>query len=117
MPDLATVTLPVSKPAVVVTDQTALTKWAILHRPSEVALAIRPTSLKALLREVQADSGLVFLPGGEVVPGLAARPGGEPKALTIRADPAGAAQINAEAGDIMTALCGALAEPVGIDNP
>lgn len=118
MPDLATVTLPVSKPSVVVADQTALTKWAALRLPGEVELAIRPASLRALLRQVDADGDLIYLrDGGEVVPGLEVRPGGQPKALSIRADPAGMAQISAEADDIMAALAAALAEPVGVDNP
>lgn len=116
--DLATVTLPVSKPAVMVADPVALTKWMIARRPAEVELTVRPASLKALLRQVGADGDLVFIPGdGEVVPGLEVRPGGQPKALTIRADPAGMAQISAEADDIMTAVAAALDEPVGVDNP
>jgi hypothetical protein len=118
MPDLAVVTLPVSKPAVVVADQVALTQWAANHRPDEVELAIRPASLKALLRQVEADGDVVYLPGdGEIVPGLEPSPGGQPKSLMIRADPAGAAQIGADADDIMTAIAAALAEPAGIDNP
>lgn len=118
VPGLATATLAVTKPSVVVADQTALTTWMVSRRPDEVELAIRPTSLRALLRQVDADGDLIYLrDGGEVVPGLEVRPGGEPKALTIRADPAGAAQINAEADDIMTALAAALDEPPGVDNP
>lgn len=117
IPGVATVTLPVTRSTVVVGDPVALTQWMVSRRPDEVELAIRKASLTALLRQVEVDGDLIFLPGGEVVPGLATRPGGEPRALTIRADPAGAAQIAAEADDIMAALSAALDEPVGVDAP
>lgn len=116
MPDLATVTLPMSKPTTVVADQTALTQWMRLRRPTETEVTIRPTSLRSLLREVRADGDLIHLPDGEIVPGLEVRPGGQPKALAIRANPACAAQIDAEAADIMTAIASALDEPAGIDD-
>lgn len=118
LPDLATITLPVTKRAIVVADADALTKWAAERRPDdvEVVTQYRPASLKALLAQVRDDDGLTYLDGGESVPGLAVREGGQPRTLTIRPSSDAVAVLDAAAGDIVSAVAAALAETPGADE-
>lgn len=89
MPDIGTVTLPVSKTNVSVTDHTQLASWVSRTWPSEVELAVRPAFMTALKARMVCDEDVV-VDGktGEIVPGVTVRPGGEPRGLTIRLEPA-----------------------------
>jgi hypothetical protein len=117
LPDLATVTLPVSKTAVVVTDERELVKWAVVRRPDAIEPRIRPASLKALLSEVVTDGELPHLEDGEFVPGVEVRPGGIPKALSVRASAEAAGVLKAEAASVLAAIAAAMGEPVGLESP
>lgn len=89
-PDLGTIILPVSKETTVVADADALAKWCQQRYPTEVEtlVQIRPAFQVALLQRTRGDGdGVVDMATGELVPGLAVRAGGVPKALTIRPTP------------------------------
>lgn len=89
-PDLCTVILPISKETPVVTDAEALVDWCRERYPSELEtfVRIRPAFQDALLRRGQPVGESVMDPAtGEAIPGMGVRPGGIPKALTIRATP------------------------------
>lgn len=114
MPDLATVTLPVSKESVTLADIDALTKWAAERYPSEVEMVaqIRPAWIAAIPQWTTVEGDVVCdAATGEIVPGLAVRPGGQPGALTIRASTAAKAVLAAGVEDIVAAVAGALSEP------
>lgn len=85
-PDLGTVILPVSKETPVVADPEALVEWCRQRHPSELEtlVQIRPAFQAALMHRVSPSGDVVIDVTGEVVPGLAVRAGGVPKALTIR---------------------------------
>jgi hypothetical protein len=113
-PDLGTVILPVSKETTVVSDPEALVKWCRERYPTEVeTLAqIRPAFQVALLQRCRGDAGgdyVVDMATGELVPGLAVRPGGVPKALTIRPTPEATALFAAVGRQTLDGLF----EPVG----
>jgi hypothetical protein len=120
LPDLATVTLPVSRQTVAVADQAALTAWMATRRPEQVQTVqqIRPAGLKALLGQIcVVDGDLPTLDDGELVPGLTVRPGGQPRALTLRAAPEATAVLDAEADAVLGSIAAALGEPIGLEDP
>ena len=85
--DLGTITLPISQPAAYVTDAQAFVEWCVLRYPSEVETIaqVRSAFQAALLARLHLEGSSAVDPAtGEEVPGLAVRPGGIPKSLTIR---------------------------------
>lgn len=89
MPGLGVVTMPLSREAAVVADPAALLAWAAERYPTEVETIhqVRAAFQTTLLGRAVCDGDVVVDPAtGEIVPGLAVRPGGQPRALTIRAD-------------------------------
>ena len=89
IPGLGTVSLPVSKEAAVVADTAAFAAWCAQRHSAnvETVTVVRPAFQAALLARVVCDGDVVVDPDtGEAIPGLAVRPGGQPRALTIRAD-------------------------------
>lgn len=122
LPDIGTVTLPVSTERVYVSDEQALLEWckAFPGDPADVIETIervKPSYLADLLTLVEIVDGRVIDDLGTVVPGLAVRPGGVPQPLSFR--PSRDAQAVARAGaeklvdDLEQALDGpvVLAEP------
>lgn len=98
MPGIGTVTLPVSREAVIVADPAAWVAWVAARHPGEIVQQIRPTSERALLGRLTVDGDVVVDPDtGEIVPGLSVRPGGVPGRLALRltADAREAAQAAA----------------------
>lgn len=98
--ELGTITLPVSKQAAYVSDARAFVEWCTLRYPSEVETIaqLRPAFQAALLARLHLEGSSAVDPAtGEEVPGLAVRPGGIPKSLSIRPS-AEAAVVFAEAG-------------------
>lgn len=98
--DLGTVTLPVSKEAAYVAAPQAFVEWVTARYPSEVETIaqVRPAFQAALFARLHLEgSSAVDTATGEEVPGLAVRPGGIPKSLSIRAS-AEASAVFAEAG-------------------
>lgn len=98
LPDIGTVSLPVSRETVYVADETALIDWARRFHPDEVETVtrLRPAFLAALLAESRGtDDAVVWLREGALVPGLAVRPGGAPQSLSFRPS-AAAKQVAAE---------------------
>jgi hypothetical protein len=88
LPDIGTVTLPLSKLTPVVADPAKLVAWAQQRYPTEVETIhqVRAAFQGALLARVLCDEDLVVDPDtGEAIPGLTVRPGGTPGQLTIRA--------------------------------
>lgn len=108
--DLGTWSQGISKEAPVVADPAALVDWVRDRYPSEVVEVVNPAFQKALLaRLVPVGDAVLVRETGEVVPGLAVRPGGRP--LTMRFNPAGDAlavadQHAAQLVDEVTAALG-----------
>lgn len=76
MPDVATVAARMSRGAVYVADRDKFAAWAAERHPTEVYTAVRPAFETRTLKTVKnTDAGLVDKQG-EVVPGLASKPGG-----------------------------------------
>lgn len=95
--DIGTWSLPVSKEAAYVADEDAFLAWVNRFHGSEIELIkrVRPAFVSALLAECMGDEGgAVWMREGALVPGLAMRPGGQPRALTFR--PAGDAAAVAD---------------------
>lgn len=89
-PDLGTVILPISKETPVVADAEALVEWCRQRYPSELEtfVRVRPAFQDALLKRAQPMGESAMDPAtGELIPGMGVRPGGVPRALTIRATP------------------------------
>ncbi len=87
LPDIGTVSLPVSKETVYVSDADALLAWVKVHFPEEVEALhrVRPAFLTALLAKVEPIEDVACVPmSGDIVPGLAVRPGGQPQSLSFR---------------------------------
>ncbi len=93
LPDVGTVTLPVSQETVYVADEKALIRWIRSHPMAESSVwmesavetveRVRHSFVEALAAECQVDDGVVSHLG-DVVSGLAVRPGGVPLALSFR---------------------------------
>lgn len=89
LPEIGTVSMPLSKETVVVADPAALLAWCQERHPEQIrqVAEIYPAALTALLDRAVPDAGVVLDPAtGEIIPGLAVRPGGVPGALTIRTE-------------------------------
>jgi hypothetical protein len=124
IPDIGTVTLPVSKETVYVSDEQALLEW-VKAQPGdptdviETVERLKPWYVHDLLTLVEgiAEDVVIEPDTGESIPGLRMRPGGVPGSLSFR--PSRDAQAVARAaaeklvGDIELALGGpvVLAEP------
>lgn len=120
LPNIGTVALPLSKEAPVIADIDALAEWVQQRHPSEIEhrRQVRPAFQAALLQHVTCADGVVIDPEtGEVIPGLAVRPGGVPKALTIVASRDAKAILAANADVLLDAILAAEAEPVGHLEP
>jgi hypothetical protein len=92
MPDVATVSLAISKETIVVSDADALITWVKERHPHQIRTVtteqIWPGFQTQLLADcVPTDDGdrAVDPKTGEIVPGVAVRKGGEPKSLSITA--------------------------------
>ena len=118
MPGLATVTLPVSTAAAVVTDPVALTTWASVRMPHavEIVTQMRSANLRALLAAVDLTGELPATEDGELIPGVVIRPGGIPKALTVRTDKAGVAHLTAQAEQVVASIAELLSTQVGAED-
>lgn len=89
LPDVGTITLPISQQSVYVADSAALVKWAAGISPSavveETTVRMEPEWHRGLERNLIVDGDVVlWKPTGEVIPGYAVRHGGLPMALSIR---------------------------------
>lgn len=102
-PDLATLSLAVSKETAVVTDSSAFLKWVEARYPSEVehVTKVRESWQRNFLdRVVMVEGDVCAMPGdGEVIPGLGVRPGGTPRSLSIKASPEAKAVYSLVAGE------------------
>jgi hypothetical protein len=89
LPDLAMVTLPVSKETVVVADLDRLAKWVQSTHPTEVetVVQVRPAFVTRLLAVARVDGELAVDGEGTVIPGLSVRPGGVPQTLRFTPTP------------------------------
>jgi hypothetical protein len=90
MADIGIAALPVTKEAVVVSDVQALLGWCRANRPEQIRTVeeIEPAFEAWLLQNcVVSGNKAVHPETGEVMPGLAVRPGGQPRSLSFRPDP------------------------------
>lgn len=116
MPDIGTVTLPLSQEAPAITDIALLLTWVKERHPEEVETVhqVRAAFQTALLQRAVCDGDLVIDPqSGEVIPGMTVRPGGRPGALTFRV-PSDIKDVYAALGD---SILEALDEPTGAEVP
>lgn len=87
LPDVGTITLPVSQETIYIADEAALLKWAEVdgNDATETVTRLRPEWLREMQRYlIVAGDAVVYKPTGVVVPGYAVRRGGLPMALSIR---------------------------------
>jgi hypothetical protein len=124
LPDIGTVTLPVSKESVYVADETALTRWVDANAPSEIEIVyrIRPAYLTSLLGSVRCVDGLeehmVADDEGTIIPGLAVRPGGDAaSSLSFRPTPLAKQVAAAGAERLMESVEKAIGEPIVLEVP
>lgn len=89
VPDLGRITLPLTEEAPVISDIDALVKWVKERHPEEIQTVeqVRASFQTWLLQHVTVTEDGVVDPDGEIVPGMAARIGGQPKSLSITIDP------------------------------
>lgn len=103
LPDVGTITLPISQETIYVSDADVLAKWAIDQAENAVGVVTKLVLNPEFQRELEKRlvvSGDVVVDSqtGEVVPGYAVRHGGLPMSLSIRpsADAKAVARVHAE---------------------
>lgn len=115
VPELAKVTLSLSKTATVVTDGAKLLAWMEARYPARVETIrrVREPFLTQFLKTL-AVSGeqAVDRETGEIVPGVAVRKGGQPVHLSIKAEP----QVKRDMAETVAALM-ASAHPAIVGAP
>lgn len=86
LPDVGTVTLPISQAQVYVNDAAALVEWVAARTPEqiEVQRVVRPSYLMRLLQSARAAEDVACDEHGEIIPGLGVRRAGTPQSLSIR---------------------------------
>lgn len=83
--DIATVSAAVSRPGVSVANETRFAEWVQRRYPSEVEVKVRPDWRKTFLAKAKVSGDVVCDPdGGEVIPGLAPRAGGEFRNISVK---------------------------------
>ncbi|HEY9415038.1 MAG TPA: hypothetical protein VIQ30_09795, partial [Pseudonocardia sp.] len=116
LPDIGTVSLPVSKESIHVTDEAALVEWAKRDWPGEVVTVekIRPAFLRVLLESVAVAAGEVAVDSGsgEIIPGLAVRAGGTPLGLSFRPSTAAKEVAAAGAAHLVESLEQSIGQPI-----
>lgn len=103
LPEVATVTLTVTKTAAYVADEAKLLDWVYAKHPNEIEEVVRVRSafLGQLLASVVVEGDVVADPEtGEIVPGIGVRHGGRPDKLSIRA----AAGVKAGMAELVTQM-------------
>lgn len=116
VPDLATITLAVSKETPYVRDEHLLLQWCKQRYPEQVETVeqVRGAFRQRLLVEaIVSDDTVIDAAIGEVVPGVAVRPGGVPQSLTIRASHAARAVYAAMGERTLEDIDAGEAEPQG----
>lgn len=88
IPAVGRVTLPITEPTVFVENEAALTAWVQAHHPEHVYAVVRGAFVEHLRKTALVDDDTVLTPDGEPIPGLACRPGGSPKSVSIVGIPA-----------------------------
>lgn len=123
-PNLGRVVLPLTEQRVVVDDSTELLTWVAVNHPEQVQVetreAVRPAFVTWLCQHAQPDGEVAHI-DGEVIPGLRATVGGQPKSLAITPDRATKTLLGevAEQGLLHLAagpLSGVLALPGGDES-
>lgn len=115
VPDLATITLAVSKETPYILDEHLLLQWCKQRHPEMVETVEQVKgAFRARLLVEAVISGDAVIDGatGEAVPGAAVRPGGVPQSLTIRASQAARTVYAAMGEQILEGLAGAPAADV-----
>lgn len=118
LPGVATCTLGIADPTITVSDEKALVAWMERNHPTEVETIKRPreASVKAIIDAAEVDGDLVHH-GGDVIPGLTAIPGGNPKGITVRPTSGAKQVLGAEADALLSAVVAAYEEPIGHEQP
>jgi hypothetical protein len=114
--DIGTITLPVSKEEPFVFNETAFLAWCKERHPDQIEHIerVRGAFQASLLAGAFIEEGdVVDGQSGEILPGVAVRPGGQPRSLTIRATPEARAVFDAIGARMLDDLLAGSAEPVG----
>lgn len=115
LPDIGTVSLPVSKETVYVADEQAFLDWAQQFHSGEVETVtrVRASFRALLLAECRGeDDMVVWMREGALVPGLAVRPGGQPQSLSFRPSTAAKEVAAAGAQHLVESLEQSIGEPI-----
>jgi hypothetical protein len=118
--DIGAITLPVSKEEPFVAAPDLFLAYCRERYPDAVERIeqVRPSFQEALFRMAILEEGDVVDGGsGEVVPGVAIRPGGVPRSLSIRPTPEAKAVYAAAGAQLLDTLLAPPAEPVGHLEP
>lgn len=116
IPDLATITLAVSKETPYILDDHLFLTWCKQRYPDQVETVeqVRGAFRAQLLVDAIVSGDAVVDGGtGEVVPGAAVRPGGQPQSLTIRPSQAARAVYEAMGERTLEDLLAGPSEPQG----
>lgn len=87
--DYGTLTLPVTRPGVVLADERALLEWVEANHPDEVEVtrSVRTAYIASLKKDmVPTPDGLLDPATGQLIPGWEWRAGGRPKTVSFRKD-------------------------------
>lgn len=120
MPDVATISLSISKGAIVVSDPDALKAWVAHRNPSEIETVlttkVRASFVNALTSQLVAEDGMVIDPAtGEIVPGLTAQEGGRAGSLSIRAEHGVKAVVGSAVTEMLGTARAAIAPPAPVE--
>lgn len=115
--DIGTITLPVSKEQPFVFNEAVFLAWCKERHPDQVEHVerVRGAFQASLLSGAFIEEGdVVDGQSGEIVPGVAVRPGGQPQALTIRATPEARALFEADGARLLDDLLAIPAEAAAV---
>lgn len=120
LPDIGTVSLPVSKETVYVADEQAFLDWAQQFHSGEVETVtrVRASFRALLLAECRGEGDMVvWMREGALVPGLAVREGGQPGSLSFRPNAVAKAVAAAGAERLVESLEQQIGQPVVLAEP
>lgn len=88
LPQVAKVTLGVTKAAAFIADAAKFAAWVAARFPDQMEQTIRPAFSDQLLKSLALEGeSAVHLETGEIVPGIAVRKGGQPANLSVKPEP------------------------------
>lgn len=124
LPNVAKVTLALTKQALFVADVDKLTAWMGARRPEAVeqVAQLKPGAAAQLVGTLIIDGDVAVDPEtGEIVPGIGVRKGGQPKSLSVVQADGVKAVVAAQVAQMLTtahpAIAGPVEQPSAPDSP